>query len=164
MELKSKTGIHLHAAVRRRQRSPGRHLQHVRKGEPGSVPGGSLWKLRCAMVTSSTQLRRFCGLRGIADVAIAVGRALPWDGQVVRARWRSARSFNFCARVEAAPPSMIAMRLPTGLWLGSARANPAAPRGCDLDRSPALRRSTRRPGSRGLARLKEYEWSPSPRR
>ena len=29
------------------------------------------------------------------------------------------RSFSFCAAWNAAPPSMIAIRLPTGLWLGS---------------------------------------------
>src|SRR5262245_58915066 len=31
----------------------------------------------------------------------------------------SSRALSFCAAWNAAPPSMIAMRLPTGLWLGS---------------------------------------------
>ncbi len=31
----------------------------------------------------------------------------------------TSRAFSFCAAWKAAPPSMIAMRLPTGLWLGS---------------------------------------------
>ena len=73
----------------------------------------------------------FAARRGRRHRRSRVDRALRRNAEIVRGNRRSAWSFSFCAAWNAAPPSMIAMRLPTGVPARQRRrANPAARRGC----------------------------------
>ncbi len=89
------------------------------------MPAGSLWMWRCAMVTSSAQVRFLSGADVSNDVAVLVGDALGRHAEIVRGDGDQLVLDLACAAWKAAPPSMIAMRLPTGLLLGSALSESA---------------------------------------
>ena len=86
---------------------------------PGSTPGGILWIFRCAISTSWSQVIFLSGAPFRLTSPFRYSRSSAAHSKLCAAIETSV-SFILLAAPAAAPPSMIAMRLPTGLLEGSA--------------------------------------------
>src|SRR5262249_34969565 len=118
MKFEREAGIHLHAPIRRRQRAAGRHLIHVSDRQARLEPFRQPVEIGMGYSDEFLPSAPFIRRRAVVDVTLLVDCALSRDAEVVRAYGRELGR-ELVGRVKAAPPSIIAMRLPTGLLLGS---------------------------------------------